>query len=226
MRPERNNENFLRHIAAGEELFLLPEKAIFWSAARLLLIADLHLGKSTHFRKRGMNVPMQVLLEDISTLDRLIRQYVPEKVIFLGDLFHSYKNSEWELFGEWALSQSVKWELVKGNHDVLPFDAYDRFNIRIHTTELLIPPFAFSHFPPGKESDFSGELYHLSGHIHPAIILSGAAFQSLRLPCFVFGKRNGLLPAFGRFTGTGVITPRREDKVFVIAEDRVLDLKG
>jgi DNA ligase-associated metallophosphoesterase len=225
MKSERNNENFLRHVVVGEELFLLPEKAIFWPGRRILLIADLHLGKSTHFRKRGVNVPLQVLHEDLSRLTRLIQSFDPERVIFLGDLFHSHKNSEWEVFGEWTLSYPLKWELIKGNHDLLSFDAYDTYNIRVQEAGLILPPFTLTHFPPLQETDFTSELYYLSGHIHPAVQLSGAAYQSLRLPCFIFGKKNGILPAFGRFTGTEIITPRKPDRIFVIAKDHVLDLK-
>ena len=46
--------------------------------------------------------------------------------------------------------------------------------------------------------------------------------DSVRLPCFWFGSRYGVLPAFGAFTGTADVLPRRGDQVFVIAEKEVL----
>jgi metallophosphoesterase superfamily enzyme len=63
--------------------------------------------------------------------------------------------------------------------------------------------------------------YALAGHIHPAVRLTSGE-ESLRLPCFWFGARYGVLPAFGAFTGTAEIRPRRGDQVYVVAEQEVL----
>ena len=46
--------------------------------------------------------------------------------------------------------------------------------------------------------------------------------QRLRLPCFYFGERSGVLPAFGAFTGLSMLRPANGDHCFVIAEDQVL----
>jgi metallophosphoesterase superfamily enzyme len=62
----------------------------------------------------------------------------------------------------------------------------------------------------------------LAGHIHPAISLSGPGGQHERLPCFLFGERIGLLPAFGGFTGGATVRPRRGDRVFALAGEEVV----
>ena len=49
--------------------------------------------------------------------------------------------------------------------------------------------------------------YFFSGHIHPGIRIDGAGRQSLYFPCFYFGKKYAVLPAFSRFTGAAVIYP-------------------
>ena len=64
--------------------------------------------------------------------------------------------------------------------------------------------------------------YALAGHIHPAVWLTGCGDPGLRLPCFWFARRHGILPAFGAFTGSAVVKPRAGDQVFVIAEDEVV----
>jgi metallophosphoesterase superfamily enzyme len=46
--------------------------------------------------------------------------------------------------------------------------------------------------------------------------------ETVTLPCFWLGKRHGVLPAFGAFTGSAVVRPSRGDQVFVIAEQEVL----
>ncbi|GEM_PF-2178717 len=64
--------------------------------------------------------------------------------------------------------------------------------------------------------------YALAGHLHPAVRMVGAGRQTLKLPCFWFGAKVGVLPSFGGFTDSGVVTPARGDQVYVIADDRVM----
>ena len=65
----------------------------------------------------------------------------------------------------------------------------------------------------------------LAGHIHPAISLAGPGRQRERLPCFLFGERIGLLPAFGDFTGGATVRPRPGDRVFGVAGDEVVPIR-
>jgi hypothetical protein len=46
----------------------------------------------------------------------------------------------------------------------------------------------------------------------------------LSFSCFYFGKKQGLLPAFGVFTGLGEVQCLEGDRVFVVAEDAVLEV--
>ena len=48
----------------------------------------------------------------------------------------------------------------------------------------------------------AGYGYVLAGHLHPGVRLHGPGRQSVRLPCFAFGRNAALLPAFSEFTGT------------------------
>jgi hypothetical protein len=78
-------------------------------------------------------------------------------------------------------------------------------------------PFILNHEPGASRGG-----YALAGHIHPAVRLSASGESSLRLPCFWFGARYGVLPAFGAFTGSAEVLPRKGDQVFVIAEHEVM----
>ena len=42
---------------AGETMLLLPEKALYWPAQHMLVIADIHFGKAAAFRALGVPVP-------------------------------------------------------------------------------------------------------------------------------------------------------------------------
>ncbi|MCF5637432.1 DEAD/DEAH box helicase, partial [Pseudomonas syringae] len=48
---------YLSITLAGEELWLLADKAIYYPARRALLIADAHFGKAAAYRKLGQPVP-------------------------------------------------------------------------------------------------------------------------------------------------------------------------
>lgn len=209
----------------NETLELLPQKVIYWPREQALLIADAHFGKVGHFRKAGVPVPNQLVHNDIDILTNLLKEFQPQKIIFLGDLFHSNVNYEWEMFGQWRDSfKNVEFHLVKGNHDRMETEFFKRFSIELHDPLLTIEPFIFSHIPFKSNVDIPPENYLLAGHIHPGVKLTGKGRNVLKLPCFYFGERQGIVPAFGGFTGLGMIQPERNSQVFVIAENEVLKL--
>ncbi len=202
-----------------EFLDLLPQKAIYWKRERALLMADLHLGKVNHFRKSGIAVPSKANEKNLELIIDLIKATNPERVIFLGDLFHSHYNSEWEVFGELInYFQTVSFELVIGNHDILGKNQYVRKGITVYD-ELCLPPFIFTHHPLENLDD---QFYNLAGHVHPGATMYGKARQSVTLPCFYFGKQQGILPAFGIFTGLTRIKPKVGDGVYLIVENNVV----
>jgi DNA ligase-associated metallophosphoesterase len=207
------------HIA-GHELLLLPERAMFWKEKKWLLLADLHLGKAAHFRKHGAAIPSGA--GNLSRLAKLIDEWKPEKVIFLGDLFHSKRNKDWDRFCAFTQSQPCDFILIKGNHDLLTEADYERASLEIIPDILEVDGLALCH-EPGESLGKRG-LYELAGHLHPGIRLEGAGRQTLRLPCFVFGERQGILPAFGNFTGLALVEPEEGKRFFVLAENEVLEL--
>ena len=204
----------------GQDLTLNHTKAIFWETKRILLLADLHLGKVNHFRKAGIAVPIKVNDVNIEELINLLLRVKPDRVIFLGDLFHSHYNTQWEVLRDLISNfPFVSFELVMGNHDILSKQQYIRNRIRIHDEPLLEFPFMLSHHPLESVPD---NHYNLAGHLHPGAQLKGKAKQSVTLPCFHFGERVGILPSFGSFTGLARIKPKKNDQVYVIAENTII----
>lgn len=195
---------------------------MFWEGAAMLLIADLHLGKGAHFRKEGIAVPTNILEKELQKLEALIDLFQPKRVVFLGDLFHSVYNPEWEVFGQWMDGFSeLSFELVIGNHDILSRHQYEKYQVKIHEEALEINSIILTHEP--MENLPKGR-YNLAGHIHPGVRLVGFGKQNKRLPCYFFGKEKGLLPAFGAFTGLHILQPKRGDQVFVVVEDSVVEV--
>ncbi|MEM9338080.1 MAG: ligase-associated DNA damage response endonuclease PdeM [Bacteroidota bacterium] len=199
----------------GESLKLLPEKAIYWGKKEYLILSDLHLGKAGHFRRNGIPISRNVHFEDLRILETLLQVYQPTSVILLGDLFHSFKNNEWDDFLRFMdVYDFINFILVKGNHDILKdyprcLDVVDR---------LDVSPFTFTH---EKEE---ATLYNLSGHVHPGYRVSGLGRGGVTLPCFLFSENYGILPAFGQFTGIKKIKKKEEDRIFGIVDSNIIEL--
>lgn len=208
----------------GETLCLLPQRAIYWPAQQALLLADPHLGKAAHFRRHGVPVSGAVMQRDLDTLSHLVAQWQPQHLYFLGDLFHSQYNREWERFCAWMAAFAGQGYLVRGNHDILRPAHYEAARLTLIEGYHDLGPFRLIHELPDPEACDADTPYCLAGHVHPGVALNGGGRQRLKLPCFHFGTRGGLLPAFGQFTGLYLIQPQEADQVFVVVEDRVLQV--
>jgi DNA ligase-associated metallophosphoesterase len=206
MNIEIRNNDFALH-ASG---------AVFWYEKKILLISDVHLGKIAHFRKHGLAIPENAIPENFKRLDEVVRVFNPEKIIFLGDLFHSKINTEWSLFSYWVSTITAEIILVEGNHDIIAKENYIDLNIAIHP-ELVIDKFLLTHHPEGTE-----RFFNFCGHIHPGIKLKDLGRQSLKLACFFKKETQLILPAFGEFTGKYFMQPNENDRVYAVAHNEVI----
>lgn len=190
--------------------------ALFWEKHSILLISDVHLGKVSHFRKYGAAVPQQAVQQNFDALTAVVEHFKPKSILFLGDLFHSALNIEWSLFEQWVQTTSQEIILVSGNHDIISPLKYEALNIKV-IPELTLDSFLLTHHPEERDGFFN-----FSGHIHPAIKLSGLGRQSVRLPCFYKTEHQMILPAFGEFTGTYTLEPCEGCEVYALLGDAVL----
>jgi DNA ligase-associated metallophosphoesterase len=199
-----------------QEFVFHPSGALFWVERKMLLIADVHLGKVTHFRKAGVAVPAESKVKNFEKLDEMIAFFKPAIVCFLGDLFHSDINTEWHLFEDWKKSVQAGVILIAGNHDVIDPEKYESIGVHVFD-EMTLGDFLFTHHPKERE-----RVFNFCGHIHPAVKLHGAGRQWLTLPCFFHKPHQLILPAFGQFTGNHVLVPDAHDCVYAIAKDEIM----
>jgi DNA ligase-associated metallophosphoesterase len=197
---------------------LLPERAVYWSEKQYLIISDLHLGKTSYFRSKGLAAPEGGDNEDLERLSGLLNKTGAKRLIILGDLIHSrYGNAE---VIKGFLQQIIIDDLivVKGNHDRISAENEllgEKLKVFFEEDNFI-----FSHSPFKDESG----MYVLAGHIHPAVNLKGKGRHFERVPCFYFTEDYGVLPSFGSFTGSFVISPKENDRVFIPADDKVLEV--
>lgn len=198
------------------EFVLHPSGAVYWRDKQTWLLADVHLGKTAHFRKHGIAVPRNVEGEFYQKMASLLPLYPTKRITFLGDLFHSFQNNEWYLFEAWVKKQVLDIILIEGNHDIIPDKQFEKLGIRV-LPKLEEAGFYFSHYP-----DQNTESFVICGHLHPGVKLHGKGRQLLKLPCFFMSEKQLILPAFGAFTGLHIIVPKEGDTVFVTTGKEVV----
>ena len=208
---------------AGESLVLLPERAVFWTRTRTLLLADPHFGKSAAFRAAGIPVPRGATTEGLTRLDAALARTAARRVVVLGDFLHAREGRDPEsmrVLAEWrGRHADLDVTLVRGNHDRHAGDPPPEVGVSCVTAPALEAPFVFAHHP--RES---ADGYVLAGHLHPGVRLAGRGRQYARLTCFWFGATLGVLPAFGDFTGLADVEPAPGDRVFVVVEQQVTEI--
>ncbi|MCH8558179.1 MAG: ligase-associated DNA damage response endonuclease PdeM [Balneolia bacterium] len=211
----------------GITLHLLSDKAIFRPENRTLYLADTHFGKAGTFRRGGVPLPGGHNAADYLRLDAIICLHEPGCIVFLGDLFHSDINAEWREFRKWREANgSISMMLIQGNHDVLHANDYRDAGLLVQGEGFEDDGLILNHHPVPDEV-VDGDLRpSLCGHVHPGVRLSGPGRQYEKLPCFWHksSHKQLMLPAFGSFTGLGVVSPSEEDQVYLVAEDAVLAL--
>lgn len=216
-------QNPLPHNISGQQLWLFPERCLYWEEEKTLVIADLHLGKTGHFRKAGIAVPQSVYKADLQRLVAMLYLCKAERLIIVGDFTHSSLNREMELFLKWRNDfSSLYIDLVKGNHDILDDSWYTDASIRVHECELLAGPFLFRHENNKEVVKRPDGVYTFTGHVHPGYVLKGQGKQSLRFPCFYFSKTHCILPAFSRFTGMFQVKPAKGETVYALTPTGII----
>lgn len=205
----------------GTELDMLAEKVLHIPAFDMLVLSDWHLGKLGHFRKEGMFVPAMQTEAELDRLGALIERFALKKVVFLGDLFHSSWNYEWDEFVAYLQRfPQVEFILTKGNHDLLPSDILHQSSLAV-VDSLRLDELVLSHQPL---PELPASTLNIVGHIHPGLVLHGKGRQSFRLPCFHLQSNILTLPAFGRWTGLHMLKKAADSRLFAIVGDAVLEV--
>jgi uncharacterized protein len=207
---------------AGERLMLDPAGALYWPAAGLLAVSDLHLEKGSSFARHGVLLPPW---DTKATLDRLVlllRRWSPRVLVALGDSFHDAAGygrlPPTEAARLCSIASTLRLVWVRGNHDPAPPDGLGGECVET----LHAGPLTFRH--QAERNAAPGEV---CGHYHPKATIPARGGQVSR-PCFVADGRRLMLPAFGAYTGgldvsdpaiTGLFP--RGGRIFLLGRDRL-----
>lgn len=210
----------------GIEAELLPERALFLRAARALVVADLHIGKSESYRRFGVPSADGIDEETLERLGRAAMRAGARVIVVVGDLTHhadGIGEAEMERFARFRERIVLPIRLVEGNHDrgarTLPPEwMIDRVGAR-----FALGGVRFEHEPP----ESAAANWTVSGHLHPMLAVARGA-RSVEAPAFVVdrARKTVVLPAFSKFTRGVRFEPRAGCELFAIAEGTVVGPLG
>lgn len=188
-----------------------------------LVIADMHLGKTSHFRKSGLPIPSSAKDLDFIRFENLLLRFEPTRVLLLGDLFHSDFNLEWQRFVELTKKfGDIQFVLIEGNHDILDASNYEAAKLSC-VESVRIGSLNLTHEPaPTTEKG----ILNIHGHIHPGIRLVGQGKQSLTIPCFHISQTHVCVPAFGSLTGLSLRRAKKGDRIYAVMDEGVFDVSN
>ena len=180
---------------AGCPVVLDPAGALWLSESRTLVVADLHLEKSSSLARRGMMLPPYDTRSTLALLSALLARREAERVICLGDSFHDRYGFERLAESDRTrladLQRGRDWVWVTGNHDkALPAGTGGTVVDGVEADSLV-----FRHEPTAGSRP--GEV---AGHLHPAARVRGPG-RSVRCRAFATDGFRMVLPAFGVLAG-------------------------
>ena len=179
---------------AGVDLSARASGALWWPARSVLVVSDLHLGKSERIaRAGGAMLPPYETRDTLARLDAEIAALGPRTVVCLGDSFDDAAVAdglaEDAVLWLTRLMAGRAWVWIEGNHDPGPVGLGGA-----HMADLPLAPLTFRHIAkPGASAE-------VSGHYHPKATVRTRGRQVSR-PCFLHDSDRVILPAFGTYTG-------------------------
>ena len=182
----------------GEQLTAMASGALWWHGRQVLVVSDLHLGKSERIARRGGSLLPPYEVEDtLSRLDADIAATGARVIVCLGDTFDDMDAAAGlaETHRQWLarLQAGRRWVWIAGNHDPAPLEFGGT-----HLETFYEPPLVFRHIASDRAR--GGAKSEVSGHYHPKarLVVQG---RSMSRPCFLYDRARLILPAYGTYTG-------------------------
>ena len=174
--------------------------ALYHRAERWLAVADVHYGYELSQRAGGSLFPMWGMEHIETRLLSLLADYQPARLVLVGDFVHDAAGREpgRRLLERLRLAGNSEVVLVAGNHDRRAYRAEEM------TPALGTERFYFHHGDgAGPDPAKAAGRVTIIGHHHPAATLRDGAGFAAKLPAFVQGADQWVLPAFSPWAAGG-----------------------
>lgn len=172
------------------------------------IIGDLHLGYESALEDEGMFIPRINTDSVRDSLNRIIDEYEPARMVLLGDIKHDFKRSSYQAREDVRsivklVDEAAEAIVIKGNHD--NFLQNILTSIGVNTLDYIdIMGFRLEH---GHVD--SGIRPVIIGHEHPSIRIPGELSGAMKLQCYVVAKDEGVIviPPFSPFASGNDLNP-------------------
>ena len=178
---------------ANEDFYAYPNSALYWKRLNIIIVADLHLGKSISFAKQKQFLPPYDTKETLTKLFKIINEFEPSKLIIVGDLLHdmfsvlSFQEKDYQNFNKYIKKTEFIW--VQGNHDSdVEINGFSK------VLDYKVDQINFNHIPIQTTN------FQICGHYHPKVKISHRG-KSIYKSSFVHNDKLLILPSFGILTG-------------------------
>ena len=191
--------NILTKRILNEDLVFDSSGALFIRKTKIIVLSDIHFGKSTSLNKYGNQIPPYDIKETIEKLKKIICYYKPIKIISLGDSFHDkfsiLNMGNDDLTEIKNITNNIKFLWITGNHDekiIGKEKVGGKFYESFHQDN-----FYFRHI---KTHSKILKKFEFSGHFHPkvSIKINNSRYY---YKCFLVSENFCILPSFGHYTG-------------------------
>jgi DNA ligase-associated metallophosphoesterase len=211
--------------ARGEKFLLHGARLLSWPSEKMLMVADMHLGKAQTFQRHGLWLPPEANAHDLALLAKTARAHALERIVFLGDFVHARAGVTpgiVEQLIEWRSAFAGKVTVIVGNHDRPVLKHWPaRWDFVELVEELRIRDFTLTHEPPPKPDG----RFTWCGHLHPKVSLKRGA-DSLYLPAFVLTPDVGYVPAFSSLAGGAEFPLQKGNRYYVTTGEEVLEISA
>ena len=157
-----------------------------------VVLGDLHLGYERALEEEGMYIPRFNTDSIRESLNRIICEYEPRRIVLLGDIKHDFKRTRYEGKEEVRrvidlLQGAADVICVKGNHDnFLQNILYDTGIMAVDYIDLCGFRMEHGHVDSGKRPV-------IIGHEHPSVRIAGAVSGGIKVQCFLHMKKEGII---------------------------------
>jgi uncharacterized protein len=174
---------------ADHPLLALPSGALHWPERQLLVVSDLHLGKSERLARRGGTLlPPYETRETLTRLCDDLDRTGAKSVISLGDSFDDLTAAKTlddaDHMTLTRLMAGRNWTWVEGNHDAGTFALGGT-----HRSDVTLGRISLRHAATLQTPE-------ISGHFHPKARVGHTVRR-----CFLIDAHRIIMPAYGAYTG-------------------------
>jgi hypothetical protein len=198
----------------GEQMELLPERAIFWPSMELLMIADIGCA----FTKKTL---IESGLDELDHIKSIVAKRSVKRVLLLGDVAPEGRSFDKALLHEikmWSQNIRCPFYIAFPKPAFITPEEIKGYGVAAWADPLIIPPFAFTSEPVELERYFS-----FSGNTHPQVVLKKGGERHF-YPCFQIKEHQAILPSFTDDVPSQSISWTSEEKIYAIDGDTIINI--